>query len=265
MTQNEGPRTVGAVDRALALLTLVSERGPLGVHEAAREIGAAPSTVHRLFATLCQRDYLVQGEDRRYRPGPQLLGRRAAVAIPQLVRDARPFLGELQDRVGETVHLMVLVGNHIRLVDGIECTHDLRVTLRLGAEFPAHVTAGGRAMLAELGPDAVAARYAGGLPHVPARGPSAIAELQHELAEGQSRKAWFNIDGTEVGMSIVSASVTSSARDPLAAMSIAMPTARFQAADPQTMSEALLEICDRARRHLEGPGLTHRPAAPITT
>ncbi|MFC0526624.1 IclR family transcriptional regulator [Phytohabitans kaempferiae] len=255
MSQNKESRTVGAVDRALALLTLVSERGPIGVHEAAREIGSAPSTVHRLFATLCQREYLIQGEDRRYRPGPQLLGRRAAVAIPQLVRDARPFLGELHDKVGETVHLMVLVGNHIRLVDGIECAHDLRVTLRLGAEFPAHVTAGGRAMLAELGPDAVAARYAGGIPHVPGRGPTTLAELQHVLAQSPSRKAWLNIDGTEVGMSVISASVGSSAREPLAAMSIAMPTARFQAVDQQAMAATLLEICDRARRHLEGPVL----------
>lgn len=264
MTQNNEPRTVGAVDRALALLTLVSERGPLGVQEAARLIGSAPSTVHRLFATLCQRGYLVQGEDRRYRPGPQLLGSRAVVAIPELVRDTRPFLTELQERVGETVHLMVLVGNRIRLVDGIECTHDLRVTLRLGAELPAHITAGGRAMLAELQPEAVATRYVGGIPHVPGREPISVAELQHELAEDQSRKAWFNIDGTEVGMSIISASVTSSVREPMAAMSIAMPTARFHAVDAEAMSAALLEISDRARRHLEGETFEDRFATPLT-
>jgi DNA-binding IclR family transcriptional regulator len=245
------PYTVGAVDRALALMTLVSERGRVGVHEAAREIGVAPSTVHRLFSTLCEREYLVQGEDRRYRPGPELLGRRAAAGIPRLVREARPFLAELHARVDETVHLMVLVGTKIRLVDGIESNHDVRVALRLGAEFPAHATAGGKAILAELDRDSVAARYANGVPAGPGHGPTSLENLLDELEAHGDRRAWFNVDQTEVGLSIISASLSSPAREPRAAMSIGLPTARFHAADHKKMAAELIEVCQRARRYLE--------------
>ncbi|HEY5849023.1 MAG TPA: IclR family transcriptional regulator C-terminal domain-containing protein [Microlunatus sp.] len=256
MNRDKDAYTVGAVDRALALMTLVADRGAVGVQEAAREIGVAPSTAHRLFATLCQRDYLVQGAGRRYRPGPELLGRRAAAGIPRLVRDARPFLAEVHARAGETVHLMVLVGTRIRLVDGIESNHDLRVTLRLGVEFPAHATAGGRAILAEFDREAVAARYTNGLPPGPNppgsdQRAASLENLLDELDAHKDRRAWFNVDQTEVGLSIISASISSPAREPKAALSIALPTARFHATDPKKLAAELIEVCQRARGYLE--------------
>ena len=250
-TTGGDPYTVGAVDRALQLMTLVTERGAIGVHDAAREIGVAPSTAHRLFATLCRREYVVQDDQRRYRPGPELLGRRATAGIPRFVRDARPFLEELFARVGETVHLMTLVGTRVRLVDGIESHHDLRVTLRLGAEYPAHATAGGRAMLATLDRATVESLYSDGVPPGPGAREASVEALLGELEGCRDRRAWFNVDHTEVGVSIVSASVSSSRREPLGAISIAVPTARFHATDRDTVADVLVEICDRARRHLE--------------
>lgn len=251
MDRDRDAYTVGAVDRALALMTLVAERGPIGVHEAAREIGVAPSTAHRLFATLCQREYLVQGEGRRYQPGPELLGRRAAAGTPRLVREVHPFLADLHRRVGETVHLMVLVGSKIRLVDGVESNHDLRVTLRLGAEFPAHATAGGKAILAGLDRDTIAAHCGHGLPPGTHHQQTSLGDLLTELDQNQGRRAWFNIDQTEVGLSVISASISSPHRDPKAAISVAMPTARFHATDHDQIAAQLIEVTGRAQRFLD--------------
>lgn len=245
------PYTVGAVDRALQLLTLVSERGVLGVHEAAREIGVAPSTAHRLFGTLCRREYSTQGSDRRYRPGPELIGRRVAAGVPRFVRAARPYLDELFTRVGETVHLIILVGTNIRLVEGIESHHDLRVARRVGEEFPAHTTAGGRAILSLLDCDVLTDMYSAGVPLGPGGRQISFATLRQELADGpEEHRAWYNFEHTEVGLSLISASVSSRDSDPLGAISIAIPTARFKLIDREAVADTLLDVCNRARLHL---------------
>lgn len=249
MTWNEEAPS-SAVDRALALLTLVAEKGPIGVKAAARETGVAPSTVHRIFATLCRHGYLAQAGDRRYRPGPRLHGARTVPALPDLKREAQPFLQELSARVNETVHLLALVGTDVRLVDGVECDRDLRVGLRIGAQFPAHATAGGRAILSEIEPNAVLARYPDSVPDLSAHPTISKSELLYESGVERAH-AWLNVDGPELGMSIISAA-SSVRREPFSAISIALPTARFRASDTRLLVLELLNVTRRAREALDG-------------
>ena len=67
------PYRIDSVDRAMQLLSLLTERSHLSVTEAATELGVAPSTAHRLLTTMAGRGFVVQGARRRYHPGPALL------------------------------------------------------------------------------------------------------------------------------------------------------------------------------------------------
>ena len=86
-----------SVDNAFRLLLLLSREGELGVTEAAHQLGIAPSTSHRLFATLKYRGFVTQTEQRSYREGPGLLALSGGpVRKLDLVSVARPAMEGLR-------------------------------------------------------------------------------------------------------------------------------------------------------------------------
>lgn len=239
---------VEAVDRALQLLSLLMDRRQVSVTEAARELDVAPSTAHRLLVTLCQRDFAEQDDRRLYRPGPQLAGVRPSRDVERLTGALRPYLEQLYDRTGETVHLMTLDGTDVRFVDGIEGTKMLRVGLRIGARMPAYTTSGGKAMLAGLGMDAVRDLYADGLPPWPGRHAGDVEELAGELRQVHSQDFGVNHDESEPGVSAIGAAVTPAGTRPMGALTVAVPTARI--ADAATVAAVLADVCGAARAAL---------------
>src|SRR3954454_16873708 len=150
-----------SVDNALWLLQLIGERQALRVAEAADLLGVARSTAHRLLNALRRRDFVMQDRPNgAYRPGPALnaIG-LAAISRIDIRRIARPVLEELQEQTAETASLAVLEGTSIRFVDCVESTRSVRVGNRTGVVRPAHASAVGKAILAELGQRELARRY----------------------------------------------------------------------------------------------------------
>lgn len=245
--QQNNPYLVEAVDRALVLLSLLAERGQLSVTEAGQELGVAPSTAHRLLATLCHRDFAVQGDKRRYRPGPGLL-RAKPRGIPTLPDRLRPYLEELYGTVGETVHLMTRIGAEVLFVDGIEGTQSLRVGLRTGLRMPAHRTSGGKAMLADLNPAEVEEL------HVTAPTRSGIEDpapstLRRELDAVRRNHFGFNHDESEPGVTAVGASLGVVGEQP-AAFAVALPTARMETVGMDALADELVRVCRRVREEV---------------
>jgi DNA-binding IclR family transcriptional regulator len=160
-------------------------------------------------------------------------------------------LRSLHDAVGETVHLVVLAETDIRIVDGLESTQGLRVGLRIGTRVPAHATAAGKAMLAKLPRPELRRRYRDGLPAWPGVQMHTLDELIQELEDVNRRRYGFNKDESELGVSALGASIGDGASGgPLAALAIAVPTARFAVLDTNSIGWALVEACDRAQRDL---------------
>ncbi|MFD1210888.1 helix-turn-helix domain-containing protein [Arthrobacter sp. GCM10027362] len=119
---------VESVDRALVLILLMRERGPVSVKTAAAHLGVAPSTAHRLLSALAFRGFASQDRERRYRLGPALAENTVeSFSINRLRECARRPLLELHNLLGETVQLMVLRGGNIQFIDGIESESTLRV------------------------------------------------------------------------------------------------------------------------------------------
>jgi IclR family transcriptional regulator, acetate operon repressor len=249
--QKSDPYRIEAVDRALQLLGLLRERGRLSVTEAAQELGVAPSTAHRLLSTLGHRGWAVQGDKKLYEAGPELaLPASTSAGIPEVVRRLRPYLTSLFDELGETAHLMVLSGSDVRFVDGIESDRNLRVGLRVGTRMPAYTTSGGKAMLAELAPDALAAVHPGGLRPWPGGHARTLDELATELERVRSQRFGFNQEESESGVAALGASLGTAAGEPRAALTVAVPTARFTGGDADKIASALVETCARARAEL---------------
>lgn len=179
---------IESVDKALSILLMLRDEGSLRVSDAAVRLGVARSTAHRLLATLQYRGFVAQDkESRAYRLGPALrdIG-LAAVGHIDAWRVGRPVLERLSRQLDESVHFGVLEDAQVLFVDGVESTRALRAGSRVGVRLPAHCTAAGKAMLAQLDSEEVRDRLPARLAPRTARSLTRRADLEQELARVRS-------------------------------------------------------------------------------
>ncbi|MGC5615506.1 IclR family transcriptional regulator [Georgenia sp. Z1491] len=244
------PAVVESVDRALRLLGTLGTNGPLGVVELARGIGVAPSTTHRLLATLAARDYVVQLADRRYDAGPALLAPGISRRGGTVAEVVRPFLDQLLETCGETCHVLVRSGAEVTFVDGVESAQGLRVTSRTGMTMPAWTTSGGKAMLAELDIEDVRALLGpdgGAGPRSRVR----VADLEQEVARIRHRRYGLNENESESGVTAIGASIGRVAGQHVA-LTMSMPSVRATPELTARLATAVVAVADRARTALAG-------------
>jgi IclR family acetate operon transcriptional repressor len=219
--RNRPPYAIASVDSALLLAALLQQEGPLRVTDAADRLGVSVSTAHRLLAMLVYRDFAEQQEDRRYGPGPVLRGVPAPEApVARLRAAALPHLVDLVGRLGETANVMVLAGSEVRFLATAECDQVLRVGDRTGRSLPAHLSSGGKAVLAALPPEALDA-VIGGLTE------DTRQRLRRELALVRRRGYAVNDQATEAGLTAVGVAVPDPDGTLRAALSLAVPTVRY--------------------------------------
>lgn len=161
-TPIRGGSELRSVTNALRVMeALADAEGPMAVTELGQKLGMAPSTTHRILATLAAEGFAVRVPAlRRYRAGPGLarLARRSLLDNVRLSEAARPVLGDLAAESGETSQLTVLDGWDTVAIDHVDSTQPVIVHHPAGSRVPAHATAVGQAILAHL-PE-VAARIA---------------------------------------------------------------------------------------------------------
>lgn len=245
---------VESVHRALTLLKLVLAEGSISVTEAGNAIGINASTAYRLLSTLEQDGFVTRREDRRYITGTALRAATPGEPVPSLTSKLRPYLERLFERTGETVHVATLAGTRIQHLDGIEAsTHSLRFSLRVGVWLPAHVTAGGKVLLADLADEEVDARY-----HMALAGPRGrrikvdLASLHAQIEDVRASRVAWNFEESEPGIAALAVS-TGDLDGQRAAISVALPIARFTKEKGERWTRHLIEIAHEIRRDLSTP------------
>lgn len=253
-----GPRyAIGSVDKALLLLRAVMRDGVVRVGEAARQLGVAKSTAHRLLAMLAHHGFVVQAPDRTYVAGPALSTLTGPREIAdRLVDVALPHLQALSAKVSETVHLMVLDGADVRFVRSVESTQALRVGSREGVRLPARLTPGGLAILATLPPREVERLH----PSLHSGSEDAV-RLMSQLATTRKQGYGLNFEATEAGLTAISVALTTDDRLPRAAVAVSAPTVRLRRSQILTLLPELQTCCRSIEQALGRPG-TVRSAAP---
>jgi IclR family transcriptional regulator, acetate operon repressor len=218
--KNKPAYAIASVDSALLLASLLQQEGPMRVTDVAARLEVSVSTAHRLLGMLVYRDFAEQLPDRRYGCGPVLRAASAPDAsVTRLRTVALPHLRSLVASLGETVNVMVLTGADVRFVATVECDHVLRVGDRTGRVLPAHLSSGGKAVLAQAGAEQLTA----------ALGPlddAAAAKLERDLRTIRRRGFAINDQATEAGLTAVGVAVPPAGGVTGAAISLAAPTAR---------------------------------------
>jgi len=239
--QGQQSRAAGVqvIARAAELLReLQASPGGLAQAELAARVGLARSTVHRILTAL-EAEGLVMSRTRRgrYRLGPEFV-RLAEGARHGLVAEIRPFLDKLSRELDETVDLSIRDGDHVTFLDQVEAPQRLRAVSAVGASFPLHCTANGKAVLATLPPDELAALLPPALPAFTVHTVTDPKRLLAELAQVRASGVAFDREEHTEGICAVGTSVLPSSGAALA-ISVPMPALRFHGRE-QRLAETLL-------------------------
>jgi IclR family transcriptional regulator, acetate operon repressor len=132
-------------------------------------------------------------------------------------------------------------GPDVRFVDGIEGDQPLRVGLRTGARMPAYCTSGGKAMLADLDWSEVEALHPHGLPRWPYAKLRDLPSLRRQLARVRRQGYGVNAQESEAGLTAFGVSIRARSGRPIAALSVALPTARFDPRHEPELAAQLME------------------------
>jgi DNA-binding IclR family transcriptional regulator len=248
---------IESVDNALQLILMLQERESLRVNEAADRLGVAPSTAHRLLATLVYRGFALQDESRRYTAGPALKGAGRQGRIQDVAAVAHPHLEELAEAVGETVNFVARFGTSVRFLASVESTQLLRVGDRAGTVLPARLSSGGKAILATLDGEALHQLYSGRLAQLSGDQLSSeeFQALQNELAHVREQGYALNLGRTEADIAAMGRAVPAPGGRSWLGVSISAPKSRSSVLERVETISALRACCDALAADLDAAKL----------
>ncbi|MFL6694864.1 MAG: IclR family transcriptional regulator [Ramlibacter sp.] len=191
------PAAVQSVGMAFAVLEALAGGEPVGTSELARRLGETKARVHRHLSTLrslglVQKDPASDGYAlgwKSYRLGTSLVENFG------LRKLAHRHLLRLHRESGQTVALAMAAGADVTVVEAIQSTADIAITIRSGSTIPALSSALGRAVLAFQSADvreaALAAPIAPRSPDTPmdakrlAQVLDVVRQRRYEVAAGE--------------------------------------------------------------------------------
>jgi IclR family acetate operon transcriptional repressor len=234
--------SVKSAARTIDILEQIARQGPATAREISRATRIPESSLSYLLATLVERDWLCSLGDRTYALGSALC-RLAAGATPSPAERRRAQLRLVARTTGETACLFVRRGNEIEAIEVELSSQLLRFTPDKGMRVPLHCFAGGKALLANMSAGALDAYFA-----TSTRTRFTAATLVDEEALRQdllqTRKRGYSIAREEHTPGIVGMGV---AADDEFSLSVAVPTARFDAGFQSLAAKVLLEATKALR------------------
>uniref|UniRef100_UPI00257070BB IclR family transcriptional regulator n=1 Tax=Sporofaciens musculi TaxID=2681861 RepID=UPI00257070BB len=147
--------TVRVADRIFDILeVLAASNSPLGLSELAKATHMSKSTVHRLAASMCARQYVEKSSDGLYSIGYKLI-ETVSLHINQLelLTEAKPFLSDIMRDLDLTAHLGILDGCDVVYLEKMDIYPNTRLYTQVGYRSPAFCSSIGKCLLACLSGD----------------------------------------------------------------------------------------------------------------
>ncbi len=217
---------------------VVAHPRPLVAQEIATVLGIPVSSLSYLLATLVERNYLVR-EGRRYSPGPGLERLQMHAESYSLADRAAPLVRTLRVQLNETTSFFVRDGWEIEALVTESSQQALRYAVPTGNRLPMHALASGKALMAAL-PDEALDRYFAETEREKFTASTITGEkaLRKEIA--RIREEGFAYTDEEFSLGIVGIGrVVTIDGEPVGALSVAIPKARFDEAMKRRVNDLL--------------------------
>jgi DNA-binding IclR family transcriptional regulator len=231
-----------SVDKAFELIGIIAASGSDGLllTEVARAAHMAVSTCHRYVVSLLELAVLSRDAAGYLRLGIGLVALAGRYLEEDSLRTtAHPYLVELSQISGETVHLGTLATDRVIYVDKIESEKSIRLVSRIGSSVPLHCTSMGKAILASLAPDQQE--------HIIANASDRRTshtllgdELRAELETIRESQWAIDDQENEEGVRCMGAAIISTSGSPIGALSISAPASRFSRKDCERLAPQLI-------------------------
>lgn len=156
MEKSKQASSVKTLVKALKILDEVAMRQePIGVTELSKKMGIDKATIYRLLNTLQNMGYIEQNSDtQKYYLGLKILELSSNILEHNDLRTiAHPYIVELMEKTGETIHLGVLDQNKIVYIDKMESYQTIRMVSKIGSSVDIYCTALGKSILAFMKKD----------------------------------------------------------------------------------------------------------------
>lgn len=246
----EAASAVQSADRLFGILELLSCHGRgLSLSEICKETALAKATASRMLSALVTHGYVVQDEEnRRYRLTMRMFQVGSRVADSNgILRCARPYLDDLVQRTGETVHLVTRLDNEVVYLykeDG--GAGYVRMASYVGLHNPMYCTGVGKCILAYLPEEAL--RSVWNSSRIIAHTPHTITKLSDMLAQAaqiRSRGYALDMEEHELGVRCIAAPILDANGNPLAAISLSAPALRLEDDRLQQLIPTVLDTAQK--------------------
>lgn len=227
MATKSDPRSITL--RAFGLLdALALAPEPVPLQELARATRLPKPSAHRIAQMMEQADLIARAPQGGYEPGAAL--RRLAFAVVSrgaTTEATRSVLRAVVEETGESCALAVLDGVDVTFLEHVESTWPLRLSIAAGTRLPAHCTAAGKLLLAQL-PPARRERLLAGLPRTRYTTRTILDAALLAQALSEARAAGFATEVEEylAGLVAVAVPIRAPGRGVIAALTLLVPSAR---------------------------------------
>jgi DNA-binding IclR family transcriptional regulator len=252
-----GSAPVSMVGRIALIMRVFDEPGArFRLDEIAVRTGLPRSTVHRILDQLLVTGWIQRRPDGYSLSAGASVARHSLAEHPELRSVAAPVLNRLHLDTGLIVHLAVLVGTDVLILDQIAGRTPSGLPTRVGGRAPAHATALGKAMLARLPAEDVDALYSPGIAKRTPRTIADIPTLHQELGRIRARRG-LAYENQEFVLGVAALGAAVSGEDGLlAAIAIggALPLEKLERLGP---------LIQRAAAHVTQRLAGGEPTAPV--
>ncbi len=245
----------GAARGAAVLRLLASQPAPMSAATVARALAIPRASTYRILDALAAEGFVTHyPEAQRWGLGIVAfeIGNAYLRQAP-LERLARPLLAELVTRVHETAHFGVLHGADVMYVVKEQPVRSVPTVIDVGVRLPAHLTASGRAVLAELPAPQVRALFpnSAAFTRRTDRGPTSLTELR-QLLRAEQVQGWAFEDGLITpGLASIAQSVADHEGRPVGAVAVTFPIERWPAPDQRRLAGAVTACANRLTQRLQ--------------
>lgn len=257
--QGKGSSRSQSAARALQILLLLAEENePLGVREIARRLKVASSIAQRYITTLAEWDFVERAPDgQKYKIGYRAFQvGQSYVAKNRLQEVSLSELRRMAEKDEINAYLGVLRDRSVIYLEALQSRGPIAITSAPGTRGELHATAFGKALLADL-PDEEVAAQLGSEPYVSKtpKTKTTFAQVIQDIREVR-RLGYAISDGENLpSVFAVGAVIRDRTGRAVAAISGALPRSDMQDRDRERLREAVVAAAQRISTKLGAPAV----------